>query len=161
MSWSRTKHPIGVARVPIVLVASLAAVTLAAVAAAAPEASQQQVTIASKLYPQGTFVFAPLNAGALRPDSGKASAEGGNSGDSTTFTFKGRRGTLVIRELSTEWVDVLNEKVHGVTPAVVITRWKVVRGTGQYTKVSGGGRSAQAGLGNVWYARQEGFLRSP
>ena len=52
-------------------------------------------------------------------------------------TFKGRRGTLIIRELKTEWVDVLNDEVHGVVPAVVITRWTVVRGTGQYARVTG------------------------
>jgi len=106
-------------------------------------------------------VFTPSTAGALKRDSGRASAEGGNTGDTTTFTFKGRRGTLVIRELKTEWVDVLDEQVNGVVPAVVISHWKVVRGTGQYASVVGGGRSAQAGLGNVWYARQDGFLSSP
>jgi len=144
-----------------VLVALAATVTLTSLAAAAPQAGNQQVTIASKLYPERTFVFTPSTTGALKRDSGTARAEGGNAGDTTTFTFKGRRGTLVIRELTTDWVDVLNEEVNGVVPAVVITRWKVVRGTGQYTGVTGGGRSAQAGLGNVWYARQEGYLRLP
>jgi hypothetical protein len=161
VSWNRAKHHIGVAPIAGVLVALVAAITLTSVAAAGSDAGRQQVAIASKLYPQRTFVFTPLASGALKRDSGKASADGGNNGDATTFTFKGRRGTLVIRELSTEWVDVLNEEVHGVVPAVVITRWTVVRGTGQYAGVSGGGRSAQAGLGNVWYARQDGFLRSP
>lgn len=158
MSWNRTRQHVSVAAV---LVAVVAAVTLTSVAAAKSDAGRQQVTIASKLYPERTFVFTPLTSGALKRDSGKASTEGGNTGDTTTFTFKGRRGILIIRELRTEWVDVLNEKVNGVVPAVVITRWKVVRGTGQYAKVTGGGRSAQAGLGSVWYARQEGFLRSP
>ena len=144
-----------------VLVALAATVTLTSIAAAAPEASGQQVTFASKLYPQRRFVFTPLTAGPLKRDSGSARSEGGNAGDSATFTFRGRHGTLVIRELTTKWVDVLNEAVHGVVPAVVITRWTVVRGTGQYAGVTGGGRSAQAGLGNVWYARQDGFLRSP
>lgn len=144
--------------VPAVL---LAAVTLASVAAAGPDGGKQQVTIASKLYPERTFVLTPVTTGALKRDSGRASAEGGDTGDSTTFTFKGRRGTLVIRELRTEWVDVLNEEVNGVVPAVVISPWKVVRGTGQYAHVTGGGRSAQAGLGNVWYARQVGSLTSP
>ena len=130
-----THRPIGITRLVPMIVALAATVTLASLAAAAPEAGRQQVTIASKLYPQRTFVFTPLTAGALKPDSGKAGAEGGNAGDTTTFTFKGRRGTLVIRELSTEWVDVLNEEVHGVVPAVVISRWTVVRGTRQYAGV--------------------------
>jgi hypothetical protein len=161
MTGNRTQHLIGIARLALVLVALVTTVTLTSIAAAAPEAGRQQVTIASKLYPQRTFVFTPLTVGALKRDSGRARAEGGNAGDSTTFTFKGRQGTLVIRELSTEWVDVLNEEVNGVVPAVVISRWNVVRGTGQYASVIGGGRSAQAGLGSVWYARQDGFLRSP
>jgi hypothetical protein len=161
MIWSRTRDGISVAPIAAMLVALVAAVTLTSVAAAGSDAGKQQITIASKLYPARTFVFTPLSAGALKRDSGTARAEGGNSGDTTTFTFKGRRGTLIIRELTTKWVDVLNDEVNGVVPAVVITRWSVVRGTGQYIGVTGGGRSAQAGLGNVWYARQEGFLRSP
>lgn len=161
MTGNRTQHLIGTVRVALVLVALVTTVTLTSIAGAAPEAGRQEVTISSKLYPQRTFVFTPLTVGALKRDSGSARSEGGNAGDGAIFTFKGRRGTLVIRELSTAWVDVLNEEVHGVVPAVVITRWRVVRGTGQYAGVSGGGRSAQAGLGNVWYARQEGFLRSP
>lgn len=164
MIWDRTRDRINVAPIAAVLVALVAlvaAVTLTSVAAAGPDARRQQITISSKLYPERTFVFTPLTAGALKRDSGTARSEGGNSGDSATFTFKGRRGTLVIRELKTDWVDVLNDEVNGVVPAVVISRWTVVRGTGQYARVTGGGRSAQAGLGNVWYARQEGFLRSP
>jgi len=161
MSLKRTNHRIEVAPIAAVLGALVAAVTLTSVAAAGSDAGKQRITIASKLYPERTFVFTPLTAGALKRDSGTASSEGGNSGDSATFTFKGHRGTLVIRELRTKWVDVLNDEVNGVVPAVVIARWTVVRGTGQYARVTGGGRSAQAGLGNVWYARQEGFLNSP
>jgi hypothetical protein len=161
MTGNRSQHLIGTARLALVLVALVTTITLTSIAAAAPEAGRQQVTIASKLYPQRTFVFTPLTVGALKRDSGSARAEGGNAGDSTTFTFKGKRGTLVIRELRTEWVDVADEEIHGVVPAVVIGPWKVVRGTGQYAHVTGGGRSAQAGLGDVWYARQEGYLRSP
>ena len=140
-----------------VLVALAAAVVLASVAAAGPNAAKQQVAITSKLYPERTFVFTPLTAGALKRDSGTASAQNAN------FTFKGKRGTLTIRELRDDWVDVANEPVDssGVIPAVAICPWKVVRGTGQYAHVTGGGQSAQAGLGNVWLARQEGFLTSP
>jgi hypothetical protein len=161
MIWNRTRHRISAEPIAVTLVALVAAITLTSVAAAGSDGGKQRIVIASKLYPERTFVFTPSTAGALKRDSGRASAEGGDTGDSTTFTFKGRRGTLVIRELRTEWVDVLDDEVNGVVPAVVITRWNVVRGTGQYANVIGGGRSAQAGLGNVWYARQEGYLKSP
>lgn len=142
-----------------VLVALAMALALASVAAAGPDAGRQQIAIVSKMYPGGTFVFTPLTAGALKRDSGKVGAE--DSGFNTIdFTFKGKRGTLTLREQSS-WVDVWNEEVNGVTPAVSIGPWKVVQGTGQYAKVTGGGRSVQVGLGNVWYARQEGHLTSP
>jgi hypothetical protein len=141
-----------------ILVALAATVMLASVAAAAPVAGRQQVAITSKLYPQGTFVFTPLTTGALKRDSGKVGVE--DAGHSVAeFTFKGKRGMLVIRETQ-DWVNV-GEEVQGFTPAVSIGSWKVVRGTGQYTRVTGGGRSGEAGLGSIWWARQEGFLRSP
>jgi hypothetical protein len=159
MHWNRTQHLIGMARMAPMLVALAATVTLASVAAAGPQAGRQQVAIVSKLYPQGTFVFTPLTAGALKRDSGKVGVE--DAGDSVVdLTFKGKRGTLTIRE-EQDWVDVASEEIQGVIPAVTIGPWQVVRGTGQYKRVTGGGRSAQAGLGNVWYARQEGYLKSP
>ena len=39
--------------------------------------------------------------------------------------------------------------------------WKVVRGTGQYAKLAGHGRSAHMGLGNKWVARYEGLVSAP
>ncbi|HLG08914.1 MAG TPA: hypothetical protein VI409_09645 [Gaiellaceae bacterium] len=139
----------------VVLVALIAAVTLASVAAATPGAVKQRVAIASKLYPERTFVFTPVTAGPLKRDSGTVGFDAG------TFTFKGKRGTLTIRELYENWVNCGSEEHKGVIPAVDIGPWKVVRGTGQYKGVTGGGESAQAGLGNPWYARQEGYLASP
>ena len=139
----------------VVLVALIAAVTLASVAAATPGAVKQRVAIASKLYPEGTFVFTPVTAGPLKRDSGTARFDAG------TFTFKGKRGTLTIRELNENWVNCGSQEYKGVIPAVDIGPWEVVRGTGQYKGVTGGGQSAQAGLGNPWYARQTGFLTAP
>jgi hypothetical protein len=148
-----------VAPVLVALVVLVATVVFTSIAAAAPEAGSQRVAIASKLYPQGTFVFTPLTPGALKRDSGKVAIE--DAGHSVVdFTFKGKRGTLTIRETQ-DWVDVANEKIQGVIPAVSIGPWKVLRGTGQYAKVTGGGRSGEAGLGSVWYARQEGVLKTP
>ncbi len=56
----------------IVLAVLAAAVTLASVAAAGPAAAKQRVSITSKGFgtPSGRFVFTPLQAGALRRDSG-------------------------------------------------------------------------------------------
>jgi hypothetical protein len=73
-----------------------------------------------------------------------------------TFTLTGKRGTLTTQER----VDWLNTG----GPYVGVGTWKVVRGTGQYAKATGGGRLASAGLdqGNgAWYAAEEGFITSP
>ena len=56
-----------------VLVALVAAVTLASVAAAGPDAAKQRVAIDVKFYPQETFVLTPLQAGPLKRDTGKIS----------------------------------------------------------------------------------------
>ena len=73
------------------------------------------------------------------------------------FTLTGKHGTLVTQER--------NDSAHTLGgPYVAIGTWKVVRGTGQYATVRGGGRDAGAGLdqGNGdWYSAQEGFLTSP
>jgi hypothetical protein len=76
------------------------------------------------------------------------------------FTFEGKRGSLTIRE-RTEWVDA---GVDAGGPSVATGTWKVVRGTGQYAQVVGGGWSAHSGLSgraHPWYARQEGLLTLP
>ena len=56
-----------------VLVALVATIILASVAAAGPEAAKQRVAIDMKLWPQKTFVLTPMQAGALKPDSGTIS----------------------------------------------------------------------------------------
>ena len=156
------------------LAALAAAVTLTAVAAAGPDAAKQRVAITMKLYPEKTFVLTPFRAGALKPDSGTIGTEreAGGRGvvrngqkvtiyDGQVWTLTGKRGTLTIRE-RTEWVDVSNKNTrYGYPPGVAIGTWTVVRGTGQYAQVTGGGRSGHAGFGNPWLARQEGFLTLP
>ena len=157
-----------------VLVVFAAAVTLASVAAAGPVATKQRIAISSKLHPERTFVLTPLTAGVLKRDSGAASEADSGPGRvvqrdgqrveifNATLTFAGKRGTLTIRE-RTEWVDIANENAPGFSfpPAVATGSWKVVRGTGTYAEIAGGGRSGHAGLGAEWYARQEGFLTLP
>ena len=61
-----------------------------------------------------------------------------------------------------EWVDIGSDgNGDGQEDGVALGTWKVVRGTGQYAQIAGGGRSGHAGLGRPWNARQEGFLTSP
>jgi hypothetical protein len=161
----------------IVLVALAAAVTLTSIAAAGPEAAKQRVAIDMKLAPKETFVLSPLEAGALKRDSGRITnlsqvlARSGRTvmrdGQKVTiygpgiWTLEGKQGTLAIRERN-EWVDVGSDVNGDAFPdSVALGTWKVVRGTGQYAKIAGGGRSGHMGLGRVWTARYEGFLTSP
>ena len=151
------------------LVALVAAVTLTSVAAAGPDAAKQRVAISMKNPGNGTFVLRPLQPGTLKRDSGTVSSVNehttvmreGQSVDMyrSTYTFKGKRGTMSIRE-QLEFVEVSNEKVPGFdfTPGVGIGTWKVVRGTGAYAKITGGGRSGHQG--QPWLAQLEGFLAS-
>jgi len=153
----------------VVLVALAAAVTLASAAAAGPDAAKQRAAITSTILPNGATVLTPLQDGALEPDSGTMSGNWesvpshlvmreGQKVDvfdhPVVWTLKGKRGSLTIRERS-EWVDVGNGY------SVGIGTWKVVRGTGQYAQIAGGGRSGHAGLGRKWFARYEGFLTLP
>ena len=155
-----------------ILVALAATIILASVAAAEPEAVKQRVRISMKNPDGGTFVLTPLRAGALKRDSGTVSVVYTDlpgvmrQGQQiyvarNTFTLKGKRGSLSIRE-RTEWVNVSNEKAPGFdfTPGVGIGTWKVVGGTGAYAKVAGGGRSGHQGSPQ-WLAQQEGFLTRP
>ena len=100
------------------LVALAAAVTLTAVAAAGPDAAKQRVVIDLRLWPQKTFVLTPLQAGALKRDSGTIShnwlsipgRDVMRDGQKVTIydggvaTLTGKRGTLTIRNRN-EWVD--------------------------------------------------------
>jgi hypothetical protein len=152
-----------------ILVALAAAVTLTSVAAARPDAAKQRVMITSQA--AGTthaapFVLTPLQAGALKPDSGTEIAplapgrEGMRGGQRVTIyevvaTQKGKRGSLVIR-YRTEYVDAGNGYHVGTGT------WKVVRGTGQYAGITGGGRSGAVYLDRgPWSSRAEGVLTLP
>ena len=146
------------------LVALVAAVTLTSVAAAGPDAAKQRVVITMKNLPDGQFVLEPIQAGALARDTGTTSVAITRLSNvmrdgqlveryRLTFTLKGKRGILTTQERN-DWNNTGG-------PYVGVGTWKVVRGTGQYAKIVGGGRSAAAGLdqGNgKWYAAEEGFL---
>ncbi len=150
-----------------VLVALAAAVTLTSVAAAGPDAAKQRVIIttqAGMTTDVSPFVLTPLQAGDIKPDSGKMIA-GTSSGREVMrdgqevsthegpATLKGKLGSLVIRYRS-EWVKAGN----GYHVATDI--WKVVRGTGQYAGITGGGRGGSVWLERTddWSSRSEGFL---
>jgi hypothetical protein len=157
------------------VVVLLGAVTLlTTVAAARPAAAKQRVAINLAIFPNKTFTLTPVQAGTLKSDSGRITSveqvlsmsgrtvmRDGQSitiYSPTIWTLNGKRGTLTIRE-RTEWVDVGSDVNRDAKPdAVALGTWNVVRGTGQYAEIAGGGRSGHAGLGQVWTARQEGFL---
>ena len=158
-----------------ILAALVVAVTLAAVAAAGPDAAKQRVAIDMKIYPQGTFVLTPLQAGPLKRDSGTIDSnwlsitgrdvmrdgQKVRIYDGAVTTLTGKRGTLTIRDRN-EWVDLGQDSNHdGESDGIGITTWKVVRGTGQYAGIVGTGRGAHVGLGSPWYARYEGIVRAP
>ena len=126
-------------------VAALAAtaVTLAAVAAAGPVAAKQRVAIQMK---GQSFVLTPLTSGASSATPAPpASAAGlerhivrdGQAIDinDPQMTLTGKQGTLVARN-QIGWVDLPDGW------AVFTGTWKVIRGTGDYAGLSGGGRGA-------------------
>ena len=162
----------------VTLVALAAAVTLTAVAAAGPDAAKQRVAIDMKLWPQKTFVLAPLQpmqAGPLKRDTGTIShnflsipgrgvmrdGQEVTIYDGGVATLTGKRGTLTIRGRS-EWVGLGRDgNGDGEVDSIGIGTWKVVRGTGQYAGIVGKGRDSHIGLGSPWYARYEGLFSSP
>ena len=154
-----------------VLVAFAAAVTLTSVAAAGPNAARQRVMITSQAAHTtqvSPFVLTPLQAGAIKRDSGKLIG-GSNATDRVVMregqevtiidevgTFKGKRGSFVTRTHA-EWVDAGNG--YNVASAT----WKVMRGTGQYAKITGGGRGASVWneRTDAWSSHMEGVLTLP
>ena len=153
-----------------VLVALTLAVTLASVAAAGPTAAtKQRVAITVKGMVDGSLsgkaVLVPLQAGVLKRDSGleqgvvakeRTVVRAGQRVNVVTWvtTAKGKHGTFVIRA-RIDHVDAGNGF------SVGSGTWTLVRGTGQYEGVTGGGRLGQAELGNRWSERREGFLTVP
>jgi hypothetical protein len=148
-----------------VFVALAAAVMLTSVASAG--ATKQRVEINMKIFPAKTFVLTPLQAGALERDSGTQGCDGEpdklevlRDGQQIfpwtcrAWVFTGKRGTLVLRSQFT-WIEA------GGPYNIATGTWKVVRGTGQYAGLTGGGRSAQVGSPSGWVARYQGFLTHP
>lgn len=151
-----------------VFVTLAAACILTSVASAGADATKQRVQIDMKIFPEKTFVLAPLQAGALKPDSGTHSCdedtdlgEAMRDGQETfpqkcrAWVFTGKRGTLVLQS-QFAWVEA------GGPYNIATGTWKVIRGTGQYARVTGGGRSATVGLASSRsLARYQGYLTTP
>ena len=135
-------------RIALAALAVAGATVLASAAAGGPVAAKQRISIVVD-GKTGTFILSPLSAGSLVRDTGKVtdccyglkritrSGQSINVNDPLS-TFTGTRGRLVVR-FRIEWVDAGN----GYT--VGNATWKVVRGTGAYAQLTGGGRS-----GHVW-----------
>jgi hypothetical protein len=148
-------------KLTVVAVLAAAVATLAAVAAAGPVAAKQRIQIQEN--GNGSFVLTPLTSGAIKPDTGTASfccwaerhiMRDGQAIDinnpQMTLIFK--HGTLVARN-QIGWVDLPD----GL--AVFTGTWKVIRGTGDYAGLSGGGRGAGVEMANGnTKAQFEGFL---
>ena len=153
-----------------ILVALAAAFVVTSIAAAGSGAAKQRVMITTQFGETtevSPFVLTPLQIGTIKPDSGKwiADADTGRevmregqqvSMHAGTSTLKGKRGSLVIHHRS-EWVEAGNG-YHVATDT-----WKVVRGTGQYAGVTGGGRGGSVWLERTddWSSQFEGFLTLP
>ncbi len=148
-------------RTNVTVVAAIAAmaVTLTAVAAAGPVAAKQRVAIQEN----GSFVLTPLTPGAIKRDTGTASfccwterhiMRDGQAIDinDPRWTFTGKLGTIEGRN-QVGFVDLPDGW------AVFTGTWKVIRATGAYAGLSGGGRVAgvQPAKGNT-KAQFEGFL---
>jgi hypothetical protein len=148
-----------------VAVLAITAVTLTAGAAAGPVAAKQQVAIQLTVGTNEPFVLAPLTAGAIKRDTGVATfccwssrqvTRDGQAIDinDPQMTLTGRRGTLVLRN-HIEWVDIPDGW------SVFTGTWRVIRGTGAYAGLSGGGRGAGVQLANAsGKSRFDGFLSS-
>jgi hypothetical protein len=118
-------------------------------------------------YPGSTFTLTGLEVGAIKNDAGKQSCDGEptmrtvyRDGQETypwtcdSWAFVGKRGTLVLRSQYT-WIEA------GGPYNIATGTWKVLRGTGKYARVTGGGRSAHVGTVSTGRDRFQGYLTSP
>jgi hypothetical protein len=149
-----------------VLALSAAALTFVSAAAGTSTEPKQLVTITSKAGGD-RFALVWLRPGATITDSGSVDDRILTERDlvrdgqhalvnGVLETYTGKRGTLVLRD-RIEWIDAGNGHTIG------LSTWRVVRGTGAYKDVTGGGRGASAWLhppsGPVSY-RNDGYLTS-
>jgi hypothetical protein len=127
----------------IALACIVAAASVTAAADAGPAATKQRVAIE---HTGSSFVLTPLTTGALKRDTGTATfccwtdrklirdGEAIEIND-PEMTLTGKLGTLVARNRIV-WVDLSDGW------SIFTGTWKVIRGTGQYAGLVGGGRGA-------------------
>lgn len=140
------------------------AIALLSVGGASGNPAKQRVAITAKGDGDiNSFVLRPFVRGPLARDSGVGSwccwkqmyaTRDGQSveTDDPTLTLTGDQGTLVLK-LRVDWVDPGNGYSVGTGT------WKVVRGSGGYANVRGGGRGAHLWIGqNPTSWRLEGYL---
>lgn len=155
----------------VVLAALATALTLASVAAGGANVARQRVAIttqAARTTSVSQALLTPLQVGTIKLDSGtligdssttrEVVVRGGQSVEiyAGVSTFQGKRGRIVMR-FRQEYVEAGN----GYHPAT--GTWKVVRGTGVYKGITGGGRLGHVWLewNDHWSSRLEGFLTAP
>jgi len=148
-------------RLTAVAILAATGAMLATVAAAAPVAGKQRVSI--EISTVGTFTLTTLTPGAVKSDTGKATfccwtqryiTRDGQSIEinNPQMTLTGKRGTIVARN-QIGWIDVPGGW------GVFTGTWKVIRGTGAYAGLAGGGRGAGVALANNnTRATYQGFL---
>jgi len=149
------------------LIALTAAVTVTSAAAAWPVGTKQRVAITLTTVHESSFVLIPLQGGEITRDNGTGVEQPSTSCHDvirdgqkvglckSRWTLMGKQGTLLIRS-SAEWV---NPGSGGC--GIAVGTWSVMRGTGSYAGVTGGGRSAYDAHCTRWYARHEGLLTLP
>ena len=151
----------------LIAVATFAATAalLAAVAGAGPSTTKQRVEIQWRDSAAGknSFVLLPLSRGAIKRDSGtvefccwtvRSVIRDGQNVDinNPQMTLNGKNGTLVTRN-QIGFVDLPDNW------AVATGTWKVIRGTGAYAGLAGGGRGASAGVADgSGKAQFQGYL---
>jgi hypothetical protein len=146
---------------------ALAGVVVASAAAGPEAATKQRVEIGMKFHAE-SFVLSVSRDGPLKSDSGSTAENATGAGCryishngvknplcTEIRVLLGRRGTLTIRD-ALEWRDGGSPNSCGVA----FGTWSVVRGTGQYEGVTGGGISGYDAHCQKWYAHHEGFLTS-
>ena len=168
------KHLMAIAVLAAVVALAVVALTSGAEPDSDPgkkRVATQRVTIVSEGVQNaggaGEFALRPLEGGALSRDSGTVSAtwservvtrEGQRVAIDDGFeTLKGKRGSLWTR-FRIEWVEAGNGYFVGDGT------WKVLRGTGQYAEIAGGGRGGHVWLERgrgPWSSRLEGVLSLP
>lgn len=152
------------------LVATLGAAAVTLSSAADPDsgsdaaAARQPVVITTEGVdgPPGVFELTPRDAGTLERDSGTESSvwservvqrKGQRVAITTGVqTLDGKRGQLKIR-FRIGWVEARGGRHVGTGT------WKVLRGTGQYARMAGSGRSrGEWSESGPWSGRSDGFV---